>query len=188
MCCFGLVAGEYGALVELRRVIVAGASGSGKSTLARRLAASLDLPYVEIDSLFHGPNWRPRPEFLSDVDAFSTGPRWITEWQYSAARDLLASRADVLIWLDMPRCVTVWRVVRRTVRRRVRREFLWNGNREPELRTLFTDRDHIVRWAWRTHADIGPRVIEASSRHPGLVVVRLGSRAELEHWVSTVST
>jgi adenylate kinase family enzyme len=122
--------GEYRAVVVMpRRVVVAGASGSGKSTLAARLAAILDLSYVEIDGLFHGPNWEPRPEFLFDVDAFSAGPCWITEWQYSAARDLLASRADLLIWLDLRRRVTVWRAVRRTALRRVRRETLWYGNR-----------------------------------------------------------
>jgi adenylate kinase family enzyme len=182
------VDGEYRAVVVMpHRVVVAGASGSGKSTLARRLAAILDLPYVEIDSLFHGPNWEPRPGFLVDVDAFSAGPRWIMEWQYSTARDLLASRADLLIWLDLPRRLTVWRAVRRTVLRRVRREALWNGNREPGIRAFFTDPDHIVRWAWRTHADVAPLVIEASNRYVELVVVRLRSRAEVERWVSTVS-
>lgn len=41
-------------------------------------------------------------------------------------------------------------VVRRTVVRRLRRVVLWNGNVEPPLRTIITEQDHIVRWAWRT--------------------------------------
>lgn len=32
----------------------------------------------------------------------------------------------------------------------LRREELWNGNVEAPLRTFFTDRGHIVRWAIRT--------------------------------------
>jgi adenylate kinase family enzyme len=38
-------------------VLIAGTAGAGKSTLARRIAAALDIPHVEIDALFHGPQW-----------------------------------------------------------------------------------------------------------------------------------
>ncbi|NUT51332.1 MAG: AAA family ATPase, partial [Saccharothrix sp.] len=40
-----------------RRVLVTGTSGSGKSTLARVVAEALGLSSVEMDSLFHGPQW-----------------------------------------------------------------------------------------------------------------------------------
>jgi hypothetical protein len=36
-------------------------------------------------------------------------------------RDVLPARADLLIWLDLPRRLVMARVVRRTLRRRVRR-------------------------------------------------------------------
>ena len=52
-----------------RRIAVAGVSGSGKSTLARRISAALDLPYVEMDALHHGPGWTVQPTFEADVDA-----------------------------------------------------------------------------------------------------------------------
>ena len=52
-----------------RRVLVAGTSGSGKSTLAARIADVLTVPHVEIDALFHGPDWTPRPSFEQDVHA-----------------------------------------------------------------------------------------------------------------------
>ncbi len=63
-------------------------------------------PHKEIDALFHGPNWIPRPEFLDDVRALVQSEAWTTEWQYSAARPILAARADLLLWLDLP----FWRV------------------------------------------------------------------------------
>ncbi|MDQ2910269.1 MAG: (d)CMP kinase [Actinomycetota bacterium] len=40
-----------------RRINVKGTSGSGKSTFARELASRLELRYVELDALHHGPNW-----------------------------------------------------------------------------------------------------------------------------------
>lgn len=56
------------------KIAVAGGAGAGKSTLARRLSEILDLPYVEMDSLYHGPNWTVREAWVADVDEFTSGP------------------------------------------------------------------------------------------------------------------
>src|ERR1700712_56065 len=95
---------------QLRRIAIAGVSGSGESTLARCLSARLAIPHVEIDSLFHGPNWEPRGEFISDVETFISGDSWVIEWQYSAVRDLIVERADTLLWLDLPTSLTLYRL------------------------------------------------------------------------------
>ncbi|GHD83281.1 hypothetical protein CLV85_1985 [Salinibacterium amurskyense] len=53
---------------------------------------------------------------------------------------------DDLVWLDLPFFrTTLPRVIRRTIRRAVRREELWNGNVEAPLHTFFTDREHVVK-------------------------------------------
>ncbi len=139
-----------------QRVIVAGTSGSGKTHLAGRIGAALDIPHIEIDALHHGPGWAKRAAFEADVAQFAQLPQWVTEWQYATVRPLLAARADLLVWLDLSRPRVMWQVTRRTLRRSLRRETLWNGNIEPPLWTIFRDRDHIIRWAWRTH-DARPR-------------------------------
>jgi adenylate kinase family enzyme len=41
----------------VKRVSVIGVSCSGKTTLGGILARRLDLPYIELDALHHGPNW-----------------------------------------------------------------------------------------------------------------------------------
>ena len=166
-----------------QRVLVAGTSGAGKTTLARAVAGVLDCSHVELDSLHHGPGWTKRPEFEDDVHRIVAGASWVSEWQYAAMRDVLLARADLLVWLDLPRWLVMARVVRRTLRRRIRREVLWNGNVEPPLRTFLTERDHIVRWAWRTHSRTGSRVVTASAGRPELVVVRLSTRAQVSAWL-----
>lgn len=163
-----------------RRVLVSGASGSGKTTLARRLGAVLDLPHVEVDGLYHGPGWTARPTFVEDVTRAAAADRWVMEWQYEAVRPLLAERAELLVWLDLPRRVVMRQVVRRTLRRRLRRLELWNGNVEPPLRTFFTDREHIVRWAWSSYPEATTRIAQLP---PSLPVVRLRSRREVERWM-----
>lgn len=168
------------------RVTIAGVSGSGKSTLARRLSALLDLPHIEMDALFHGPGWTPRPTFEADVQRIVSTDRWVCEWQYDYARPLLTARADLMVWLDLPFPVTLTRVVRRTVRRRIRREELWNGNREGPLHTFFTDPEHIVRWAISTRHLYDERVPAVAAARPELPIVRLGSARESERWLAEV--
>jgi adenylate kinase family enzyme len=167
-----------------RRILVAGTSGSGKTTLAGRIAETVGAPHTEIDALYHGPNWTPRESFMRDVAAFAAQPTWVTEWQYGKARPLLLQRADLLVWLDLPRSLVMRRVVRRTAQRRMTRTALWNGNLEPPLASFFTDRDHIVRWAWRTHHENAQRVAAAVVSRSDLSVVRLRRQHEVDHWLS----
>jgi len=166
------------------RVLIAGRSGSGKTTLGARLAGLLGVPHVELDALHHGPVWTPRPEFLSDVDRLTADGGWVAEWQYAAARPLLAARADVLVWLDLPFPLTLARLVRRTVRRRVRREVLWNGNVEPPLRTIWTDPEHVVRYMVTHRRKFHELVPAAIAAHPRLRLVRLRSPREVERWLA----
>jgi adenylate kinase family enzyme len=165
------------------RVVVAGTSGAGKSTLARRIAVTLSVPYFELDALFHGPGWTERDMFEADVLARVGEERWATEFQYDRARPHLTARAELLVWLDLPRRVVMGRVVRRTLRRRLTRAEVCNGNVEPPLRRFFTDPEHIIRWAWRTHGDTAPRVRDCRERRPDLPVVRLRSGREVRAWL-----
>jgi adenylate kinase family enzyme len=164
------------------RVLVAGTSGAGKSTVANRIGRALGITYTELDSLFHGPNWVPRETFIADVERFSAESDWVCEWQYGAVRDRLAERADLMVWLDRPRWTVMRQVIVRTVRRRLRGELLWNGNVEGPLHTIFTDPEHIIRWAWTRHAKTTQQVLALHERRPELPIVRLRTRAEIDVW------
>ncbi|GAA1476810.1 hypothetical protein GCM10009623_12560 [Nocardioides aestuarii] len=170
--------------LQPRRVLVNGCSGSGKTTLAARIADVLGVPHTEIDALHHGPGWEKRPTFEADVDAFTSEPAWTTEWQYSSVRPLLAERADLVVWLDLPRARVMRQVTRRTLRRWVRREELWNGNREPSPWTSLVQREGVIRWAWQTHHLAAERVDALLGRDPAKPVVRLRSHAESAAWLA----
>ncbi|MDH2442432.1 AAA family ATPase [Amnibacterium sp. CER49] len=159
--------------LRARRVLVAGPSGVGKTTLAAAVARAAGIPHTEIDAVHWHAGWTPNPDFAAHVQALADSDAWVTEWQYDVARPVLAARADLLVWLDLPRRVVLARVVRRTLRRRLRRLELWNGNVEPALATILTDPEHIVRWAMRTYGIYPGRVREALAEHPGVRLVRI---------------
>jgi adenylate kinase family enzyme len=171
-----------------RRILVAGSAGSGKSTLARELSTRLGLPYTELDSLYHGPGWIPRESFRSDVERIIAADAWVSEWQYTPVRPLLLERAELLVALDYSRARVMTRVVRRTLERRLRRIVLWNGNQEPPLRTIFVDRDHIVRWAWNMFSHNRRRLRDLEERPPaGVTVRRFRSPRETAEWLSALT-
>ncbi|ALX67079.1 AAA family ATPase [Microbacterium sp. XT11] len=169
------------------RVLIAGVTGSGKTTLARRLGAMWNLRHVEIDALFHGPDWTPRPTFLDDVRAFASEERWVTEWQYTSkgTDGILAPRAQLAIWLDYPYRVVRSRLVRRTISRQVLRTELWNGNRERGIQNMFRRdaEDNILLWQTRTLHKWTERMPEVQTRHPHLTIVRLTHPRKTERWL-----
>ena len=178
----------------MNRVVVIGSSGSGKTTTARAIANRLDLPYLELDSVYHQPGWEPLPdeEFARRVSEFSAGSRWVIDGNYTshAMPDVVWPGADTIVWLDPPMATVMWRVISRTVRRAVTRETLWNGNKEPL--TNFYSRDpneNIILWAW-TRYDIVRRRYEKALdtdawSHAG--VHRLRSRRDVGKFLTSLA-
>jgi adenylate kinase family enzyme len=135
-----------------RRIAVVGTSGSGKTTLASRLAQRLRIPHVELDALHWGPDWTPVSWelFRERVSHVLSGDAWSTDGNYSRVRDIVWGRADTVVWLDYSLPVVMARVTRRTMKRTLGREELWNGNRE-RFWAAFFSRDSIIWWALSTY-------------------------------------
>lgn len=169
------------------RVLIAGVSGAGKTTLAGRVAAAWGLRHVEIDALFHGPEWTPRPQFLDDVGSFAAEERWVTEWQYTSKGTdaILAPRAELVVWLDYPYRVVRSRLIRRTASRHLRRTELWNGNTERGLANMFRRdaEENILLWQTRTLHKWAERMPDVQEQFPHLTIVRLRHPRETERWV-----
>lgn len=155
----------------------------GKSTLCRRIAQLTGHPHTEIDGLYHGADWTPRAAFHDDVVALAAHDNWVTEWQYQTARPLLAARADTLVWLDLPAGIALSRVVRRTLRRNLTHEVLWNGNTERGLWNAVATRDGVIQWAIRTRKKYTTLVPAAEAANPNLQVIRLESQGQVESWL-----
>jgi adenylate kinase family enzyme len=144
------------------------------------LAALLQVPHLELDSVFHQPDWTPLPrdEFRARVERFAAQDGWVTDGNYSSVQDLVWQRADTVAWLDLPRHLVMRRLLWRTARRVMTRQELWNGNRE-HWRAFFSldPEQSILVWAWTTHARNQARYLAASQdpANAHLTFVRLTS-------------
>jgi len=134
----------------MERIAVVGTTGSGKTTLARQISQCLNISHVELDALHWNPNWSESSAdvFCSRVTQTLSGDRWVVDGNYSEVRHLIWSRADTLIWLDLPFTITFGRLLRRTIQRVVTQEELWSGNRETLTKAL--SQDSILLWLFRT--------------------------------------
>jgi adenylate kinase family enzyme len=115
-----------------KRIVVIGTTGSGKTMLAQAIAQRFAIPHVELDALYWGPDWTPYPDdaFRADVEQATRGDNWVIDGNHSHIRDIVWPRANTLIWLDYALPVIFWNLSKRTARRLVTRQELWQGNRE----------------------------------------------------------
>jgi adenylate kinase family enzyme len=172
----------------VRRVaVIASASGNGKTTLGRELARRLDVPFVEVDALVHGPNWveTPNEELRARLAPIVASDAWVIDGVYrSKLGDLVLGHADTVVWLDLPIRVWLPRLLRRTHRRVRGRELLWNDNRET-WRGAFFGRESLFVWALRMHFARRRRYPAQLAAYP---VVRLKTPDEVERWLDDYSS
>lgn len=135
------------------RINVIGTSGSGKSTFARNLAEKLDLPYLEMDAIFWGPDWTfpEDKELFSKLSPALEGESWVLDGNYTRTLPIKWENVDTIIWLDFNFPRTLYQASVRAFTRLISKEELWPGTGNRETFGKLFSRESIVLWTIRTH-------------------------------------
>ena len=144
---------------------------------------------MELDAIFHQPGWTELStgEFQARVDEATTSATWVVDGNYSQVRDIVWDKADTVVWFDLPYATVLARTVRRTLRRVVTREELWNGNKEPYSNLWsWNPQRSIIAWAATQHGKYRRRSLEAEAdpRWARLRFVRLRSQRETDAFLA----
>jgi len=133
-----------------RRILCYGVTGSGKTTVAGRIGAALGVDVHLADEIGWLPGWvnRPLEEQIELVDAATSGDAWVLDSAYGSWKDRVMPRAELVVGLDYPRMLSLFRVTRRALHRVITQQELFAGNRE-SWGQLFS-RDSIVVWHFRS--------------------------------------
>ena len=167
----------------MERVVVLGPGGAGKTEVATTISRRLGLPVVHLDVLFWREGWTPAPrdEARRDLAAAVARERWVVDGNFLDCDEARFERADAVIFLDLPRRVCLWRVLKRLVRDRGRsRPDLPRGSREGFDLSL-------LRWIWRYPCVDRPRVLAILARLDDRVAVHhLRSRADVRRFLAAL--
>lgn len=169
----------------MHRVVVVGSGGSGKSTLSRRLGQITGLPVVHLDRLYWRPGWipTPAPEWEAILRDITGAESWVLDGAYSATIESRLARADTVIFLDLPRMVSLFRVLRRAIR--------YRGRERPDMASGCpekVDREFLA-WIWnypvRNRGPLLAKLREAERR--GVAIHRLRTSREVRHFLRALA-
>jgi adenylate kinase family enzyme len=164
----------------MQRVLVIGAGGAGKTTVASILAERLGLPLIHLDTLYWHPGWTPTPadEWQRVVESLIAQPRWVMDGNYGGTLDIRLAACDTVIFLDLPRRISLWRILKRRVRylRRVRPDIAPGC---PERLTW-----EFVRWVWTYPKRRRGKILERLRALAGRQVIILSSPSHVDRFLA----
>ncbi len=176
----------------MERIHIIGPAGAGKTSLAAEIAAALQIPHIELDSIFWLDNWvsLDRETFRRKVSEALSTPQWVVDGNYSSkVQDIVWGSAQVVLWLDYPFLLVLSRLLRRTFRRAFTRELLWGNNRESLTKSFFS-RDSLILYFLRTYKKKREQYarLSVSSEFSDLQFVRLRSPRQARQWVEALTS
>jgi adenylate kinase family enzyme len=159
--------------------MVIGGPGSGKTTLALELGARLGLPVVHFDTLrAQLPLGPDRADILRTAMArHEAADHWVIDGLYLQSLPNRVERADIIVWLDIPLVIRLWRVTVRSFR-------FWGRNR-PGLPPEATERPGLsfYRFMFQSARRSERRIRNLAPTWSREKLVHLTSAAEVRAWL-----
>jgi adenylate kinase family enzyme len=145
----------------MKKIVIIGSGGSGKSTFSRKLGEVTQLPVYHLDALYWKPGWIPTPNDEWDhlQKELIKKNEWIIDGNYGRTLDIRMSEADTIIFFDLSRWVTTYRIIKRRV--------MYHGRTRPDLTEGCPERldFKFIKWVWNFRRDKRPGIIEKLKRH-----------------------
>lgn len=176
---------------QTSKINIIGTSGSGKTTFSRELARKLDFPVIEMDKVFWGPDWGwpSDEEFFRKLKSALDTEKWILDGNYTRTIPIKWEKVEVVIWLDYPFIATLLQTIRRSIKRSISGEELWEGtgNRE-SFRKSFFSKESIILWTIQTHGKVRKKYKEYmdDERFSHIKFIRLRSHKEAAFFLSQI--
>ncbi len=101
----------------MQRILIIGSGGAGKSTLARHIGAHLGIEVTHLDAHYWKPGWRPlsADAWEQKVQSLVARERWVLDGNYNGTMNVRLAAADTVIFVDLPRWLCLWRVIKRRI-------------------------------------------------------------------------
>ena len=165
----------------MKKVLVIGSGGAGKSTFSRRLGELTGIEVIHLDKIHWRPNWTEpsKEEWREIVENSLQGEAWIMDGNYSGTIEMRIAASDTVIFLDLPRVVCVYRILKRVA--------LSHGKTRPDMadgcREQF-DRK-FIKWVWDYATRSKPKIENLLEKYQNeKTIIRLRSKREVEEFLA----
>jgi len=159
----------------MKRVLVIGSGGSGKSTLSVELGRATGLPVIHLDREYWRPGWEetPKDEWKSRVEKLLAGDSWIMDGNFGGTREIRMQAADTIIFLDLPRRVCLYRVLKRTIK--------YYGRSRPDMSEGCNERLDLefIMWVWNYKHRSRKRLLAELEKLEGKSVIILRNQRQV---------
>lgn len=169
----------------MQKILLIGSGGSGKSTLACEIGARLGIDVHHLDALLWKPNWTPatRQEQIAIQSKLLERDSWVIDGNYGGTLDLRVDAADTIVFLDLPRTVCTYRVLKRMLK--------YRGKTRPDMGPDCEERfdPKFLKWVWDYPKSQRPEVLNRlQSISDEKQVILLHSRKEVHDFMTRVNT
>ena len=167
----------------MERIAIIGCGGGGKSTLARELGEILGIEVFHLDRLHWKPGWveTPKDEWRRVVEDLVKGKSWIIDGNYGGTIDIRLDAADTIIFLDLPRWINLWRILKR--------RFQYGRRQRPDIGPGCPEKIdwEFFRWVWTFPRERRPSLLHEVERHAAeKQVIVLHTAREVREFVKRV--
>ena len=167
----------------MNKVIVIGSGGSGKSTFARELGGRTGIEVIHLDQEYWQPNWEKTPtdEWEAKVAVMLERNSWIMDGNFGGTREMRMCAADTIIFLDLPRHICLYRILKRTIK--------YYGRSRPDMTEGCNERFDLkfILWVWNYPNATRDRVLSAVVEFPEKSFITLRTNAEIAEYLHGVS-
>ncbi len=162
----------------MKRVLVIGSCGAGKSTFARRLHEATGLKLIHLDKLYWKPNWvePAKDAWQEKVREAIQKDEWIMDGNYGGTMEMRLEHCDTIFWLDFPRIICTWRVLKRIA--------FYKKNGRSDMAEGCDERFdwEFTKYVWNFPRDKSPAIGSRLKRFGNLKTFRLKSNQEIERF------
>lgn len=169
----------------MKRIAIIGSGGSGKSTLARKLGEYLTIEVFHMDALFWKSGWvgASRDEQILVQSELVEQESWIFDGNYGGTMDIRLNKADTIIFLDIPRTICAYRLLKR--------RFQYRNKTRPDMAAGCNEKLDLefIKWVWAYPKSKKPMILkklESLSKVKETII--LTSPGEVEQFLRKIKT
>jgi adenylate kinase family enzyme len=169
----------------MKKVLVIGSGGAGKSILASRLGGLLKIPVLHLDRFYWRSGWiePPKDQWVKTVDGLLRQDAWIMDGNYSGTLAMRVDASDTVIFLDLPRVLCVWRVLKRAL--------IYRNDVRPDMAEGCREKLNweFISWVWNYSTRSRPKIMQLlRSNSERKKIVWLRSSSEVESFLARLAT